>query len=119
MTVLRIIWDLIKTNPIAKYLTFGFVLFIIILSVITIRYCSQSDREKRIDELKKDTVISNVNLQLKKEEDEISNRKLQDVKIKVGKLKNKAKELSESNKDYNIEEANKIRCEVYPKDPGC
>lgn len=77
-------------------------------------------QQKKLNELDKQISNSNINTQTIKEEMKI--KKDQIIKIDP-KVKQKKEEIKNLNKTVNtnipFDEANRLRCEVYPEDKGC
>lgn len=116
----RVIFSLIKESKLARYLFIIPGIFILLFIIFMVRYCSESQTEKNLDNLKKIESNTEVNSVISEVNGEVQQRKVNQIRANVDVIKKRAVEIQSKKKsNVNFEEANRLRCEAYPDERGC
>jgi F0F1-type ATP synthase membrane subunit b/b' len=116
---LKAFWEILKESPIARYLTFGVAVAILISLFFLCRGC-QSATEKRIES--RDPVIVEQEQAANHAVDEATNANVNATKAQTNANRAQA-EVNRIRRDkrsnVSVEEANRNRCLVFPESPEC
>jgi ABC-type transport system involved in cytochrome bd biosynthesis fused ATPase/permease subunit len=114
------VFDLIKSNSVARYTFMMLVFLIVIFLVVLARYCSDSRTEKNIQQIEQQVTEVKSNTTEIESKNAVQENVVSNRKSKVAELEKKSAEIKRENKgNVSFSEANRLRCEVYPEDSGC
>lgn len=114
-------------NFLLKHKTKFIIVAVILAAFITAKIITTAydnyiynKQQKKLNELDKQISNSNINTQTIKEEMKIKRDQIIKIDPKVKQKKEEIKNLNKTvNTNISFDEANRLRCEVYPEDKGC